>query len=68
MARQNIGSQTGIVATRDRLKRIDETLFPGEKEVAYDNQATTLTALVNNDKDHESRLASIEQALASRPF
>lgn len=68
MARQNIGSQTGIVATRDRLKRVDEALFPGENEVAYDNQANTLTALVNNDKDHESRLISIEQALASRPF
>ncbi len=68
MARTEIGSQTGIVATRDRLKALDELSFPGVNEVAYDNQAITLNSLVGNDKDHEARLKVVEEALARGPF
>lgn len=63
MARQNIGSQTGIVSSRDR-----EIEAHPEGTVAWTNRATTLNALVGNDKDHETRLVAIEQALEARPF
>lgn len=63
MAWTPIGSQTGIVSSRDR-----EIAAHPEGTTAWTNRATTLNALVGNDKDHETRLKSIETALASRPF
>lgn len=63
MARIEVGSQTGIEASRQRENELHPQ-FPS----AWNNRAATLSALVNNDKDTDQRLSSLEQALLSRPF
>jgi hypothetical protein len=57
---QKITSQTGIVATKDALSRVD----PGH-HVAYENLAKTQSTLVSGHNELADKIPALEQKVAA---
>lgn len=60
---KKIGTQTGIVSTRNALVALDPT-----HHTAYENEAATLDALVVGHNEGLDRLGDLERKLATLPF